>query len=123
MTWTLEQAVEVCKKVEEFCPKHACHVALTGGTLYKEGERKDLDLLFYRIRQEKTIRVADLFDDLEANGFDIKARQGWVVKAIYEGKDVDLFFPEFDTTEKPEIKPKTSLFGLWTAGANGVYNS
>jgi hypothetical protein len=46
MRWTLAEAVEVCRQVEAICPPFGCHVALTGGTLYKDGERKDLDLLF-----------------------------------------------------------------------------
>ena len=50
-TWDLVSAVDLCKQVESIAPDYGCHVALTGGCLYKEGPRKDLDLLFYRIRQ------------------------------------------------------------------------
>lgn len=39
--WTQKEAIELCVKIEAICPKYGCHVALTGGLLYKEGERKD----------------------------------------------------------------------------------
>src|ERR1035437_5571090 len=53
--WTQTEAIELCVKVEAICPKYGCHVALTGGLLYKQGKRKDCDLLFYRIRQVEQI--------------------------------------------------------------------
>lgn len=28
--WNLEQAIELCKKLEVLCPQAGCHVALTG---------------------------------------------------------------------------------------------
>jgi hypothetical protein len=38
-TWTLDDAVAMCCAVEQVCPPFGCHVALTGGTLYKDGGR------------------------------------------------------------------------------------
>ena len=61
---TLYRAVEICRSIECECPKFGCHVALTGGTLYKDGERKDLDILFYRIRQVENIDYDSLFEFL-----------------------------------------------------------
>ena len=49
--WTQEEAIALCKKIESIVPLAGCHVALTGGCLYRDGHRKDLDILFYRIRQ------------------------------------------------------------------------
>ena len=51
MNWTQQHAIELCKRIESVCPRYGCHVALTGGLLYKDGPRKDCDILFYRIRQ------------------------------------------------------------------------
>lgn len=40
--WTQAEAIALCRKIEDVCPAFGCHVALTGGVLYKLGERKDL---------------------------------------------------------------------------------
>lgn len=48
--FALGDAVAICKLLEPELAKHGFHVALTGGTLYGEGGRKDIDLVFYRIR-------------------------------------------------------------------------
>ena len=64
-TWNLKEGVELCRQIEEICPQYGCHVALTGGTLYKDGERKDLDLLIYRIRQCESIDYSGLYAALE----------------------------------------------------------
>lgn len=99
--WTQAEALEVCKAVEPIVACCNVHVGLTGGTLYKDGERKDLDLLFYRVRQTPAIDVGTLFTYLEAMGFTIFAPPvlKWCVKARYLGRSVDLLFPEADSGE------------------------
>jgi hypothetical protein len=92
--WTLEQAVALCRRVEEVCPPFGCHVALTGGVLYKDGPRKDLDLLFYRVRQVKAIDRAGLFAALQQVGLIQLKGWDWCYKATFHRKPVDLFFPE-----------------------------
>lgn len=92
--WTLESALPVVKLVEAVAPDFGCHVALTGGVLYKDGFRKDLDLLFYRIRQVNKIDEDGLLDKLETFGFTDFKTFGWVTKGTFFGKGVDLFFPE-----------------------------
>ena len=47
-TWNQKDAIEFCINVENYLRPKGLHVALTGGTLYKEGERKDLDLFIYK---------------------------------------------------------------------------
>lgn len=104
--WTLMEAVELCRKIEEIAPKFGCHVALTGGTLYKDGKRKDLDLLFYRIRQVDSIDKEGLFGALGALNISVTSGFGWLHKAVIaepDGKgsytafkNIDLFFPEED---------------------------
>lgn len=97
--WNQQDAIALARKVEEVCPPFGCHVALTGGTLYKDGERKDLDLLFYRVRQKRRIDRDGLFDALAEIGL-VKLRGfDWCYKATYDAKPVDLFFPERDPDE------------------------
>lgn len=99
MTWTLTEAVELCRQIEAVCPSYGCHVALTGGTLYKDGSRKDLDLLFYRIRQEPAIDTEGLFSALATLGVQKQGGFGWCHKATFNGKPIDCFFPEEDGGE------------------------
>lgn len=92
--WTQAEAIELCKLIEAIAPRHGAHVALTGGLLYKEGERKDCDLLFYCIRQVDEIGRVELCAALEDMGMEMGASRGWVKKATWRGKSVDMFFPE-----------------------------
>lgn len=95
--WTLEDAIELARIVESVCPAFGCHVALTGGLLYKDPPRKDCDLLFYRIRQN-SMNLGGLRSALQEIGLDLVAEGGpvepWCVKATFQGKPVDLLFPE-----------------------------
>jgi hypothetical protein len=90
----LEKAVNICAIIELISPQFGCHVALTGGCLYKDGERKDLDILFYRIRQKKEIDYDGLFSALSKIGFKKPEGFGWLFKSEYFGCPVDMFFPE-----------------------------
>lgn len=92
--WTQQEAIELCVKVEAICPKYGCHVALTGGLLYKQGTRKDCDLLFYRIRQVDAIDFDGLWDALDEIGLEMVSGFGWCYKGKYNGKAVDMFSPE-----------------------------
>jgi len=92
--WVQREAIDLCSKIEAICQPFGCHVALTGGLLYKQGERKDCDILFYRIRQVKEIDLEGLWGALAAEGINKKSGFGWCYKAEYEGKNIDFFFPE-----------------------------
>lgn len=95
MPWTQAQAVELCRKLEEIAPQYGCHVALTGGTLYKDGERKDADILFYRIRQVEAIDVEGLMAHAHDKlGVCLGEDFGWCYKATYNEQAIDFFFPE-----------------------------
>lgn len=93
-TWTLEEAVALCVLIEGICPKFGCHIGLTGGTLYKPGERKDCDIIFYRIRQVERIDLEGLWKALDEVGIQEVSGFGWCHKATYQGKSIDIFFPE-----------------------------
>ena len=93
-TWNQSEAVSLCVEIEKICPQFGCHVALTGGCLYRDGEREDCDILFYRIRQVDRIDIDKLLDALAAIGLTVNDGCGFVYKARYEGRPVDIFFPE-----------------------------
>jgi hypothetical protein len=95
MGWTLEEALPLFKAVEEICPLYGYHVALTGGVLYKDGPRKDLDMLFYAIRQDFPKDPDILLAALREFGFTLGTKHGWVTKSLWKGMPVDLFFPEW----------------------------
>jgi hypothetical protein len=101
--WTQDEAIALCITIEAICPAYGCHVALTGGCLYKDGPRKDLDILFYRIRQEPQIDIDGLFAALDAIGIIKESGFAWCVKATKDGRNIDCFFPEAegDYSEKP----------------------
>ena len=92
----LEDAVTLCKIIEAICPQFGCHVALTGGCLYKDGVRKDIDILFYRIRQVDKIEREKLTNALEKQGLVFKDNFGWMQKMVWNGINVDMLFPEYN---------------------------
>lgn len=93
-TWTRAEAVLLAIEAEAVAPEFGCHVALTGGCLYRAGKRKDCDLLFYRVRQVEEIDVDGLFAALAKIGLVKVSGFGWCHKATYQGKPVDCLFPE-----------------------------
>lgn len=106
-TWELGEAIGLCAEIEARCSEFGCHVALTGGVLYKEGPRKDLDLLFYRIRQVPQIDVDGLLAFLGTLGFTPASGFGFCFKTSFCGRNVDLFFPEsIGGTYDEEIDPQ-----------------
>jgi hypothetical protein len=94
VSWNQTEAVRLCRLIEAISPQFGAHVALTGGTLYKDGDRKDLDILFYRIRQRPNIDMEGLWTALAEIGFKKISGFGWCYKATYLGGKVDCFFPE-----------------------------
>jgi len=94
MNWSKEEAIALCCEIEAISPPFGAHVALTGGCLYKDGKRKDADVMLYRIRQVKEIDTEGLFLALGKIGFTDITGFGWVFKGFYKSKPVDLFFPE-----------------------------
>lgn len=88
----------LARELEFVCIKHDCHVALTGGLLYKDGERKDADILIYRNRQSQCIDTIALFADFAKIGFKRSSGAGWIHKFVWRigmrEEAVDVFFPE-----------------------------
>lgn len=100
--WTQAEAVALCERIEAVAPAFGCHVALTGGLLYKNGPRKDADILFYRIRQVPEIDVEGLMSALADLGVEAGDDFGWCFKASIDGKPIDFFFPEREGVEYPQ---------------------
>lgn len=96
MMWTHEEAVELCRRLEEIAPAFGGHVALTGGTLYKDGLRKDVDILIYRSADEPEFKWDEFFVRAEAElGICLHADYGWCKKAITAppARAIDFFDP------------------------------
>lgn len=105
--WTQADAIELCVQLEAIAPKFGCHVGLTGGTLYKVGERKDCDVLLYRIRQQP-MDLPGLWTALCAAGITVQHDFGFCVKAKYGERRIDFLIPE--TTEGGDYQgPNTNL--------------
>jgi hypothetical protein len=93
--WTAIQALEFLKKVEEFAPQYGYHVGLTGGVLYKDGPRKDLDMIIYPHNDPKNVPDDKGFEDALLNnlGIIIEAKHyGWLKKAKYGFCSIDMFY-------------------------------
>lgn len=95
-TWMQEEAIEVCRKLEHIAPAFGGHVALTGGALYKDGARKDIDILIYRIRQSPKFDWNGFFKEIEKRlGILFVIDFGWNKKAEWNGRKIDFFDPDF----------------------------
>ena len=94
--WTQPESIALCVELESICPAYGCHVALTGGLLYKKGTRKDCDIILYRIRQCEKIDFDGLFAALAGIGIVKVSGFGFCHKAEYNGKKIDFLSPEED---------------------------
>ncbi len=99
----LEEAVYQCIQLEQHAPDFGLHVALTGGCLYKGGERKDIDVVLYRVRQIPEPNLQGFFDKLVTYGWVEGKNHGWVQKMISpSGQQFDFFYPERTQGEDEE---------------------
>lgn len=94
ISWTQQEAIILATQIETVCPDFGYHVALTGGCLYRNGHRQDLDLLFYRIRQIENPDYVGLLSKLAEIGIHVYQDFGFCLKAGLGPKSVDLLFPE-----------------------------
>lgn len=101
--WTSALATDLCREIEKIAPLYGAHVALTGGCLYKTGQRKDVDILFYRVRQAPRIEIKGLFEELETElGIKRVSGCGWCIKAeTKDGMKIDFFVPEESKVDDP----------------------
>lgn len=116
-TFDLAFAAAVCTLIEPIAAQHGFHVALTGGCLYGEGGRKDIDIIFYRQRNipESDLRYKALYDDLEIKLEMVLHEDYGFVKKFTMGDEkipIDAMFPEcvygdytLDAITENEITP------------------
>lgn len=80
------------------------HVALTGGQLYKDGFRKDIDFVIYHENSEHTNgltpeqrehNVEKLFEALHMEGWSNFNNYGRVTKCTHSGDSIDILYPEY----------------------------
>ena len=106
---SLVKAVEICKVIHNtLSPLY--YPALTGGTLYKDGERKDIDIVIYRHREKDYVDMLDVAESLKLVGFTDFVFYGWCTKCKYQGISIDLFNPEDNTCDEYPNSP--SVFSL-----------
>lgn len=99
--WNLAEGIELCTKIHELpSQKFNCHPALTGGLLYKQGPRKDCDIVIYQRGdvdgKREAIDWPGLFAAMDAIGLKMIQDFGYVKKFLYRGKPVDIFDPTQD---------------------------
>lgn len=103
--WTHEEAVHLCRLIESVAPNFGCHTALTGGTLQKDGARKDVDILIYRRRECFEINWDGLRAATSALGITWGTDYGWCKKATFNGKRIDFFdSEELDGDDHPSAQ-------------------
>jgi hypothetical protein len=103
--WTRKMAVASCRTIESALSKMGWHVGLTGGTLYKDGARKDVDFIVYphvvslnRHYTEQLVMNGPVLTIARILGFDIQHinraghyRDGKVLFKIDDNIDVFVF--------------------------------
>ncbi len=98
-TYVLADGVSICKLIEPIAEQYGWHVALTGGTLYGEGGRKDIDIVFYRIRQVTDPQFVEMCNHFKnrLHGIDLVLKEdfGFCKKFVLgEVIPIDALFPE-----------------------------
>jgi hypothetical protein len=105
--WTLQEGVALCTAIQNLPSEmFHCHPALTGGLLYKEGPRKDCDIVIYQRGdtdgEREPIAWEGLWAALEGIGLTLLHDFGYVKKCRYQGKPVDIFDPTEEGGDYPE---------------------
>ena len=95
---TQADGIELCKLIHQKITGY--FPALTGGLLYKDGDRKDIDIVLYRHRQNiESFETCELEGQLATIGIHVVGVYGFVTKAKWNGFDVDIFNPETKVTK------------------------
>jgi hypothetical protein len=92
---TISDGINLCKLMQKELDEIGLFPALTGGLIYKDGQRKDIDIVIYRHRQKlRFFETIDIKKQLESIGIEITGFYGFVTKAKWNGFIVDIFNPE-----------------------------
>ena len=109
MSWDQEAAILFCQLIEPIANQCGAHVALTGGCLYKEGIRKDLDIMFYRHKDNEEINLLKLHHLCYDFGLKWIIKAGRVHKAEFMSRGVDMFFPQEPQYQDKEYPTKNKI--------------
>lgn len=94
----LQAAVELAAEIEPIAASVDCHIGLTGGVLYKNGPRKDIDFVVYKHNTEETagcpVRRIDFEAKLIELGLKFGLRGPRVSKAEWRGYSIDFIYAE-----------------------------
>jgi len=94
---SIDDGLLLCRLLHAVLAPKGFYPSLTGGLLYKEGPRKDIDVLIFRNRQDIShFEMTELKPILGSIGVEITSYHGFVTKATWNGFVVDLFNPETD---------------------------
>jgi len=96
--------IVLCQRLNKFLNKEH-FVALTGGLIFQQGERKDIDIIIYRNRATMPFETIQLGDKLVSFGFTNIRYYGFVTKCEWEGHSVDILHPESDSEFNYEGNP------------------
>ena len=99
---TQQDGINLCKILYDKLSPLGFYPALTGGLVYKDGPRKDIDIVIFRNRQNHdSFETTQIFHILASVGVKITGWFGFVTKAEWNGFTIDLFNPEteYDTGE------------------------
>lgn len=94
--WTHEKAFSVARDIESKAPLYGYHVGLTGGLLYKDGNRKDADFILYEVRKADPDKDALLKQLNHHFGIrELRRVSDWLSKMeTAEGYPMDFLFPD-----------------------------
>ena len=84
-----QYAIEVSCHLQELARDSGYNIGLTGGCLYRSGNRKDIDLIVYP--HDDTYSRADFLLALDDRGYEITFENQWLVK-LSGPFELDLFF-------------------------------
>ena len=100
MSWTIDEAREVCKLINSVSLPFNCHPALTGDLLYKDGPRKDCDIVIYQRGDTKGVKAdidwVGLWVALKNVGIELRWDYGYCKKCLWKGKMIDILDPTDD---------------------------
>lgn len=94
--WVQSEALELAVQLEDALKPFGWHIALTGGCLYKEAQRKDVDFIAYRNDMSVELKQSTVVDALNTIGVRCAHAFTRVIKCEYKGKSVDIIIPEMD---------------------------
>lgn len=96
MEITLDDAIRICREMEELLKPIGYHCGLTGSTLYKGRSEKDVDIIVYPHQISQQIATVIILETLGVFTRSVQDEASCKDKMIavceYKGMRVDLFF-------------------------------